>query len=298
MARNRVSKRRGNSIGLMFAAAVVAVPVVALAIERINFTPGFNLFSPKQDIKIGEQNAEQADKQLPILHDAEVEDYVNHLGKYLAGFAPNKPQGFSYPWTFKVVNSRDINAFALPGGFIYVNRGAIEAAADEAQIAGVMAHEEGHVAMRHGTHEASEAMPFQIGLALFGGFLGSSSSVGSQLAQLGLSFGVNSFLLKNSRTAESQADSVGTYILYNAGYDPHAMAQFFETIEKKYPQQTIEFLSDHPNPGNRVKAVDDEIPLLGPPRVWKTDSPDFEAVKQKLLAMPAPPKPKPAPANQ
>jgi predicted Zn-dependent protease len=293
MAGHRVKASRGKFSLPFLAAALLAVPIAALAFERLDFTPGFNLFAPQQDIKLGEQAATQADKQIKLLQDAEVDGYVTHLGKFLAGFAPNKPQGFSYPWTFKVVNSRDINAFALPGGFIYVNRGAIEAAADEAQIAGVMAHEEGHVVMRHGTHEASEAMLAQAPLAILAGFLGGSSGLGSQLAELGIGFTVNSILLKNSRSAESQADSVGTFILYNAGYDPHGMAQFFETIEKKYPQQTLEFLSDHPNPGNRVKAVDDEIPQLGPPRQWKTDSPEFEAIKKKLLAMPAPPKPKP-----
>ena len=119
------------------------------------------------------------------------------------------------------------------------------------------------------------------------------------VANLGISFGVNSILLHNSRGAESQADEVGTYVLYHAGYYPHAMAQFFEIIEKKYPQRTIQFFSDHPVPENRIKDVDAEIPELGPPLPGggKTDSPEFEAVKKKLLGMPPPPKAKPAPSQ-
>jgi hypothetical protein len=118
----------------------------------------------------------------------------------------------------------------------------------------------------------------------------------AQLAEVGLSFGVNSILLKNSRSAESQADEVGTYILYQAGYDPHAMAQFFGMVEKKYPQKTIQFFSDHPVPENRIKAVDREIPLLGPAKGWKSDSPEFEEAKKRLLSLPASPSGKPAPS--
>jgi len=184
----------------------------------------------------------------------------------------------------------------LPGGYIYVNRGAIVAAENEAQIAGVMAHESGHVVMRHGTHAVSQALLAQAPLAILGGMLGQTGSLTAQLAEMGLGLGVNSILLKNSRSAESQADEVGTYILYQAGYDPHAMAQFFEIIEKKYPEKTIQFFSDHPVPENRIKAVDSEIPRLGPAKEWKTDSPEFEATKERLLSLPAPPTATPAPS--
>lgn len=272
------------------------IPVTGLAVERVKFKPGFNLFSPQQDVEVGRKAAQDADKQLPLITDPEVVRYVNDLGKKLVKYEPVEAD---YPWTFKVVNSQDINAFALPGGFIYVNRGAIESAEDEAQLAGVMAHETGHVVMRHGTHQASQAMIAQMPLAILGGMLGQSSSLVGQLAQMGIGFGVNSVLLHYSRSAESQADEVGTYVLYHAGYDPHAMAQFFEIIQKKYPQRTLQFFSDHPNPENRIKNVDEEIPRLGPPLPGggKTDSPEFEAVKKKLLAMPPPPKEKPAQAQ-
>jgi predicted Zn-dependent protease len=264
-------------------------PAVIFAIERLTFKQGFNLYSPKQDVEVGRQNAEETDKQLPLVSDPQVVDYVNNLGKSLV---KNEPLPADYPWSFKVVNSREINAFAFPGGFIYVNRGAIEAAEDEAQLAGVLAHESGHVVMRHGTHMATQMAIAQGGMALLAGLLGQSSSGLTDFAKLGISLGVGSILLHNSRSAESQADEVGTYVLYHSGYDPRAMAQFFQIIEKKYPQQTLQFFSDHPVPENRIKDVDEEIPQLGPSIAGggMTDSPEFQAVKKRLLAMPPPPK--------
>jgi predicted Zn-dependent protease len=276
--------------GLLILAALALSPVLLFAVEGLNFRPGFNLFSPSQDVEVGQQAATEVNKQLPLVRDSQVVGYVSNLGKRLAAIAPNQSGSAKYSWTFNVVNSSEINAFALPGGFIYVNRGAIEAAQDEAQIAGVIAHEEGHVVMRHGTHQASEMLLAQAPLSILAGLLGQSSSLAGQLAQLGLSFGVNSILLRNSRSAESQADEVGTYILYRAGYDPYGMAQFFKIIQQKYPQRTIQFFSDHPDPGNRIKNVDEEIPRLGPKKDWKTDSPEFEALKQRLQSMPPAPK--------
>lgn len=270
-------------------------PALSFSVE-LNFRPGWNLFSPKQDVQVGQENASEVDKQLPILKDEEVERYVNELGRRLSSYAPNNRS--DYVWQFKVVNSPDINAFALPGGFIYVNRATIEAAQEEAQLAGVIAHEEGHVVMRHGTHQASEMMLAQAPLAILGGILGQSGSPMAQLAQAGIGIGVNSVFLHNSRGMESQADEIGTYILYHAGYDPYAMAQFFGIIEQKYPQgggSVAQFFSDHPNPGNRIKSVDAEIPRLGPQQKGKSDSAEFEAVKKRVLAMPPAPKRRPAP---
>ncbi|MGD0010215.1 MAG: M48 family metallopeptidase [Terriglobia bacterium] len=287
----RSGKRLGASMTL---ALLFLAPGGAWGVESLEFKPGFNLFKMQQDVQLGKENAEQFDKELPLVTDPQVLRYINDLGRRLASFAPNNNS--EYAWTFKVVNSSDINAFALPGGYIYVNRGAIVAAENEAQIAGVMAHESGHVVMRHGTHAVSQALLAQAPLAILGGMLGQTGSLTAQLAEMGLGLGVNSILLKNSRSAESQADEVGTYILYQAGYDPHAMAQFFEIIEKKYPEKTIQFFSDHPVPENRIKAVDSEIPRLGPAKEWKTDSPEFEATKERLLSLPAPPTATPAPS--
>jgi beta-barrel assembly-enhancing protease len=272
--------------------ALVGIPGILWGVQELKFKPGWNMFSPQQDVQAGRENAAQVDKELPILQDVTVERYVNELGRRLSAYTPNNRE--EYVWQFKVVNSPDINAFALPGGFIYVNRATIAAAQDEAQLAGVMAHEEGHVVMRHGTHQASTIMLAKGGLGILGGLLGGQDGgLGGQALQGIVGFGVNSAFLHNSRQAESQADQVGTYVLYQAGYDPQAMVQFFQIIEQKYPQRTLQFFSDHPNPENRIQKVDEEIPQLGPAKQWKTDSPEFEAVKKRVLAMPPPPKPRP-----
>jgi predicted Zn-dependent protease len=284
MIRRVGAKTRKMVAALLVLAWFALAPSVVSAVEPLQFKAGFNLFSPQQDVEVGKENSAQIDKQLPLVKDPEALRYVNSLGKKLASYAPNNNS--EYAWQFKIVNSTEINAFALPGGFIYVNRGAIEAAEDEAQLAGVLAHESGHVVMRHGTHMATQALP----LELLIGLLGSGQTLAGQLARAGIGFGVNSLMLHNSRSAESQADEVGTYILYQAEYDPRAMVQFFQIIERKYPQRTLQFFSDHPNPENRIKDVDAEIAKLGPPRGTKTDRPEFEAIKRRLAAMPAPPK--------
>src|ERR1044071_294968 len=135
---------------------------------QTQFKPGFNLFSQDQDQEIGKQSAAEAERQLPILHDQSIDAYVGRVGKRLASAAP----GAKYLYRFKVVNASDVNAFALPGGYMYVNRGLIEAVQNEGQLAGVMAHEMAHVALRHGTSQASKAYLGQAGLGLLGGLLG------------------------------------------------------------------------------------------------------------------------------
>jgi predicted Zn-dependent protease len=272
-------------------------PGMGWSVEPLEFKPGFNLFSVRQEVQLGKESAEKVDNAYPLVTNPQVLRYINELGRRLASLAPNNNS--EYAWTFKVINSSDINAFALPGGYVYLNRGAIEAAENEAQIAGVMAHESGHVVMRHGTHEASQALLAQAPLAILESILGRAGSLTDQLAEMG----VNSILLKNSRSAESQADEVGAYILYQAGYDPHALGQFFEIVQKKYPQRTIQFFSDHPNPENRIKDIDSEIAILGPAKEWKTDSAEFEDAKKRLLSLPAPtsvssPGPPPAPSSR
>ena len=286
-------KARHHKIGKIRELTVLAVlmlPALAYAVEQFDFKPGFNFYKPEQDVQLGTQNALQIEKQLPMLNDPMTVDYITQLGRKLSRYEPNSLS--IYVWDFHVVNTEDINAFALPGGYIFVNRGTIEVAQDEAQLAGVIAHEEGHVVMRHGTHQASEMALVRTPLSILGGVLGMSASPAASVIQAGLGFGVNSVFLHNSRGIEAQADEVGTYTLYRAGYDPYAMAQFFQILQKKYPQRTLQFFSDHPNPGNRIQNVDAEIRQLGPPRQnWITDTPQFEAVKRHLLSLAPPPKP-------
>jgi Zn-dependent protease with chaperone function len=255
--------------------------------ERTALKPGWNMFSPQQDIEIGQQNAAEAEKQLPMLRDAEVDRYVDSLGKQLAARAP----GEKYPYQFKTINDKSINAFALPGGFIYINRGVIEAADNEAQLAGVIAHEISHVALRHGTNQASKAAAAQAPLAILGGLLGSNSA-GAVLAQLGAGFALNSILLKYSRDAETQADVMGTQILYDSGYQPAAMGIFFQKLQAEGGGgRPLEFFSNHPNPDNRMGRVNEEVSKLGGnPQGSKATSSQFEEVKRRVQSLPAAPK--------
>jgi len=254
--------------------------------DRTQLKPGWNMFSAQQDIEVGQQVSKEAEQQLRMLNDRRVDNYLNNLGRKLAGKAP----GEKYPYQFKVVNDRAINAFALPGGPVYINRGIIEAADNEAQLAGVIAHEISHVALRHGTNQASKASAAQLPLAILGGLLG-SNSVGATLAQLGASFAVNSILLKYSRTAETQADTMGTQILYDSSYDARAMAQFFEKIQAQdQGGQPVEFFSNHPNPDNRIQNVNQEIDNLGGARRgYNTNSREFDDIKRYVRSLPTPP---------
>jgi beta-barrel assembly-enhancing protease len=264
--------------------ALILTPLVWAS--RTQLKPGWNMFSAQQDIEVGQQTSSEAERQLPMLNNSKVDKYLNNLGRKLASHAT----GEKFPYQFKAVNDRAINAFALPGGFLYINSGVIEAADNEAQLAGVMAHEIAHVALRHGTNQASKAYIAQVPLAILGGAMGSNST-GAVLAQLGAGFAANSVLLKYSRDAESQADMLGTQILYDAGYDPRAMAQFFEKIEVEhkggYPPA---FFSSHPHPENRTGRVDQEIGKLGGlPRGSKTDSKEFQDIKRHVMALAGPP---------
>ena len=185
------------------------MPMTGLAQTQVK--AGFNLFSPQQDIEIGKQSALEAEKQLQLIRDGRVLEYLNRLGQRLSEQAP----GERYPYTFKLVNAAEINTFALPGGQIYVNRATIEAAQSEAELAGVIAHEISHVALRHGTHQASKAYLAQAGLGVLGGLLGAGSA-GAIIGAVG-DLGLNTLFLKYSREAETQADVVGAQIMARAG---------------------------------------------------------------------------------
>ena len=242
------------------------------------------MYSPDTDVKVGKQNAQILEKRLPLCNDPKVDAYLTNLGMKLVAKLPTR--GVQYPWEFHCVNSKEINAFALPGGYVFINRGAIEVADDEAQLAAVMAHELSHVALRHGTAQASKAQLMQGAAGIFGGIFGGST--GGALLTQGVALGAGGLLLRYSRSDETQADVLGTQALYDAGYDPRAMAQFFERLQAetkgKNPPQ---FLSDHPNPGNRVDRVDEEVDKLGGvPQNAKRDSAEFEAIKREVLALP------------
>jgi beta-barrel assembly-enhancing protease len=252
--------------------------------QRTQFKAGWNVYSPQEDIQLGKQVAADAEKQLPSCNAPKVDAYLTELGKKLSAKLP--AGGVQYPFEFHCVNDKAINAFALPGGYVFVNRGAIEAADNEAELAGVMAHELAHVALRHGTAEATKAKAAQTGVGILGILFGDNAG-GALLTELGR-FSAGGVLLRYSRATETQADVVGTQVLYDAGYDPRALAQFFEKIEADSKgQNPPEFFSDHPNPEHRVERVDEEINKLGglPPKM-KKDSVEFEAIKREVIALP------------
>jgi len=287
MRRDR-SMAKALLAGMLAVAAALAIGFSpAISADRTRLQPGWDLFSPEQDIQIGKRLSAQVPKQMTLLDNRRVDDYLNELGKRLAAHAP----GFKYPYEYRCVNNAAINAFALPGGYIYINRGVIEAASDEAELAGVMAHETAHVALRHGTSQASKAYVAEIPIALLSGWLGNNSSLGSAIVQMTSGFVLNSVFLKYSRDDETQADVLGTQILYDSGYDPRAMARFFEMIEAKSKSQPIEFFSDHPNPEHRVERVMEEVTKLGgPPSGYKEDSRQFHEIQKYVDKMPPPPK--------
>ncbi len=161
------------------------------------------------------------------------------------------------------MDTEEINAFALPGGFMFLNRGLIEAADNEAELAGVMAHEMAHVALRHGTNQASKAYLAQAGFGILGGLLGNGGT-GQIIEAIG-GFGLNALFLKFSRSAETQADVLGTQILARAGYDPMAMVTFFNKLRNESGDRSgvEQFFSDHPSPGDRAERVQEEIRLIG-----------------------------------
>jgi Zn-dependent protease with chaperone function len=246
---------------------------------RVTPTHGFDLFSAQEEVQAGQQAAAQIPRQLPLLSDSNpITQYVQHLGHELAAHAP----GEKWPYTFHVVNQKEINAFALPGGPVYVNLGTIRAADNEAELAGVIAHEISHVVQRHGTRAASKQMAAQLPLAILGGIMGRGAL--SQMAQLGLSFGVGGYFLKNSRQSEKEADLLGADIMYDTGFNPQAMAQFFEKIQSQGGSRSAQFFSDHPDPGNRVEYVSEEADTL-PRKQYRSESDEFRRIKQEVAGM-------------
>ena len=274
---SRSASRAAAMVLLIFAMVPVALG------QRTRLKPGMNFFSPQQDVELGRQVSQDAEQKIPMLNNQRVDDYLGKLGKRLAAVAP----GERYPYQFKCVNDSSINAFALPGGFLYVNRGVIEAADNEAELAGVIAHEIGHVALRHGTNQASKSYLAQAPLAILGAFMG-ENSVGAILAQIGTSFAANSILLKYSRDDERQSDLMSAQILYDAKYDPNFTANFFKKLESK--GRSSDFFSSHPNPDNRIQNINSEIRRLGPVSAnTVNDTSDFRSIKKQLQSLlPAP----------
>jgi Zn-dependent protease with chaperone function len=275
----------------VLAATLALVMTLTPALAQTRITPPKNNYSAAQDVQLGNQAAAEVQRQMPLLpNNSEVDAYVERVGQRLVAAIPPQYQFPEFQYRFGVVNARDINAFALPGGPMFVNRGMIEAARTEGEMAGVMAHEISHVALRHGTAQASRQSKFQlpaIGAAVLGAIIG--GNLGGVIAQ-GTQLGLSAYLLKFSREYERQADLLGAQIMARAGYDPRDLANMFQIIERESGGRSggPEWLSSHPNPGNRYEAITREAQLL---RIQpsRTNSYDFQRVQASLRQLsPAP----------
>src|SRR5579883_3024292 len=273
-------KARTTWIPVLLFALFLVVPAHATFQQP---PPCKNAFTVDREIAEGKKAEQQVYKTMPVLPDSSpVTQYVQQLGRKLTQYAP----GYKWPYEFHVVNQADINAFALPGGTIFVNLGTIQAAETEAQLAGVMAHEISHVVMRHATcnitKQQSQAPWWALGQLAAGIFI---PGAGGALAAQGVGAAAGMTFLKMSRESEKQADLMGTDIAYDAGYDPRGMVQFFEIIQSKYGSGGAQFLSDHPNPGNRTEYVNDEIATLPPRTNWIKTTPEFQKIKKLVAGM-------------
>jgi len=247
--------------------------------------PGFNLFSVQQDIDLGRQSAIEAEKQLPMLRDATVNTYLNRIVTRLAAAAP----GAKYPYLIKAVNDSQINAFALPGGPMYVNRGLLEVARSEAELAGVLAHEMAHVALRHGTHQASKTYLTKGGLSILGGLIGKPEGSTSRIVNTIGGVGLNAVFMKFSRDDEYEADETGAQIMARAGYNPVSMATMFELLraqQGRAPSKLEAFFSSHPPAADREARIRQIAATLGPVQTRVVGG--FETVQTRVSRL-APP---------
>jgi beta-barrel assembly-enhancing protease len=244
------------------------------------FKPGWNLFEPEEDIELGKQSADKLAEQVQLAGDREVVGYIEQLGARLVKAAP----GFDYPYEFRVIASKEMNAFALPGGIIFVNAGAILAAKNEGELAGILAHEIAHVALRHGTEQASKRYVAVAGKEILDRLTGGSSTrVGKIINSIG-GAGANVLFLKFGRDSEREADIEGARIMSEVGYDPVELANFFQRLESEGEAGGPEFLNDHPNPGNRVAAIKDSMKSLRVDPDPIRNTADFGRVKSRLAS--------------
>jgi beta-barrel assembly-enhancing protease len=273
-------------IPLRLSAALMLVSTLAGAQTKI--TPPKNSYTPAQDVELGREAAAEVRKQLPVLRDDAVSSYIEDVGGRLTAAIPADLRHSEFRYTFEPVNVKEINAFALPGGPMFVNRGMIEAAHTEGEVAGVMAHELSHVILRHGTAQASKAQKYQMG-QMAGAVLGAIIGGGwGQIISQGSQFGLGAAFLRFSREYEQQADILGSQIMARAGYDPRDMANMFKTIEKEGGPGGPQWLSDHPNPGNRVAYITKEAESLRVENPVR-DTRAFTQVQAHLKQMPPAP---------
>ena len=279
--KKRLMRNRAVAAMLLWSLFVLPMAVVAQTTVRMPK----NKYKVQQDIELGEKTSRQVEQQFPILNDGMVDNYVEDVGRRLVDAIPAEFRQPAFRYEFDVVNARDINAFALPGGPMYVNRGMIEAAKNEGEMAGVMAHEIAHVALRHATAQATKQSSWKNQLGMIGLILGGAVAGGETGAQLGM-LGAQAWMTKYSREYETQADVIGARIMADAGYDPRDLANMFRTISQEGGGRGPEWLSSHPDPGNRFQNINREAQYLNvssnPIKVTR----EFSRVQERLRSMP------------
>jgi predicted Zn-dependent protease len=262
--------------------------------------PGFNLFSKEQDAELGNKAAAEVRRKYKIVDSKALQDYVKRVGDRLASTPEARESGF--PFSFTMVVDPSVNAFALPGGPMFIQTGLFKPLDNEAQLAGVMAHEMSHVILRHGTHQATKAQGVGLLASLATAAVGDKSTV-AQIMDGAINLGANSWMLHYSRDAESEADALGSHMMAEAGWDPEQLAQFFLKLNgaeagSSSARLLQQFRSDHPNPVNRELAIQAEARAL-PRRQYGYATGDFERVKRQVMLIPEPPpapvQPAPAP---
>ncbi|HYP28011.1 MAG TPA: M48 family metallopeptidase [Blastocatellia bacterium] len=240
---------------------------------------GINFYSLEKEMKIGRQMAAEIDSKAKFITDPMITEYVNRVGQNIV-----LRSDATIPFTIKIIDAPDVNAFALPGGFLYVNSGLLLAADNEAEIAGVMAHEIAHVTARHGVEQASKGTLFQylsIPLIFIGGPVG-------MIVQNAANILVPMTFLKFSRGAEEEADRLGLQYMWAAGYDPTAMLSFFEKLkakEKKEPGTLAKIFSTHPTTGNRIGKARGLLERFPDREEYTISTSEFSGVKQRLLSL-------------
>jgi predicted Zn-dependent protease len=254
-------------------AALTSVAVVVCVIAPAAII----LVSVPQEIEIGREANAQVRKTTAELRDPQVTAYVARVGQRLARVAP----GAKYPYTFSVADSREINAFSLPGGPVWINRGVLHATTNESQVAGVLAHEIAHIAERHAADQLTKTMLAKWSLGMLGAMLGNTGGAGT--AQIAGALLTNGVFLKFSRDDEREADRVGLQIMTKAGWDPRGMIELFEVLRREQqrdPGRVDVFFSTHPSPQDRIAAL---TAAAARSRGGIRDTAQFRAVKARIL---------------
>jgi predicted Zn-dependent protease len=262
-----------------------------LALAALVGLTGACAVSQDQEVAMGRADAAQIDSELPIVHDTMVDRFIEALGRSMA----SRTTRADLEWHFAVVNSSEVNAFALPGGYVFVNRGAIEQADRLDELAGIMGHEIGHVVRRHSIEQLQKRERGDVGLVLLCTLTRACATIGGQVA---VDVGANALAARYSQKDEAQADSEGVLNTLHAGVNPEGLPSFFQKLldeQKDNPSAVEALFSTHPTDQARVDATRRQIADLAPAATAPTlvrDTPEFHAIQVHVRALPAPPPPK------